>query len=99
MLLKLNFGFRLSRYFGNPQKLQPDTVDTGRNARCSIFHVNGTEIPSIDEIVERRFSEYNYLRSIDDAGIHHRYHCLLQGGCGNYATSVSGLQCFSMMIV
>ena len=59
----------------------------------SILHVNGTEIPSIDEIVERRFSEYNYLRSIDDdvPGYIIDTTVYYKEGCEIYATSVAGL--------
>ena len=59
----------------------------------SILHVNGTEIPSIDEIIERRFSEYNYLRSIDDdvPGYISDTTVYYKEGCEIYATWVAGL--------
>jgi hypothetical protein len=59
----------------------------------SILHVNGTEIPSIDEIVERRLIEYNYLRSIGDdvPGYISDTTVYYKEGCENYATSVAGL--------
>ena len=59
----------------------------------SILHVNGTEIPSIDEIIERRFSQYNYLRSIDDdvPGYISDTTVYYKEGCEIYATSVSWL--------
>tara|TARA_B100002019_G_scaffold286831_1_gene297894 strand:- start:108 stop:2510 length:2403 start_codon:yes stop_codon:yes gene_type:complete len=59
----------------------------------SILHVNGTEIPSIDEIIERRFSEYNYLRSIDDdvPGYIIDTTVYYKEGCEIYATLVAEL--------
>ena len=63
------------------------------NKDISILHVNGTEIPSIDEIVKNRLSKYNFLRSIDDdlPGYISDTTVYYKEGCEIYATSVAGL--------